>query len=256
MANTHGDWVWYELITPDADGAQAFYSAVLDWKIANPANDGFDYREIQAADGDYIGGILQMAPEMAGPQPGWVGYIAVDDVDASITRIEKAGGKLCMPARDLEGVGRFAMISDPQGALFYIMKSTTGDTSAAFIGDRAAPGHCAWNELSTTDPAGAMAFYTQQFDWAKDGEMDMGPMGAYEFLVHGGPIGALMQKVPEDPVSHWLHYFRVNSIDAAVASVSKLGGHITQQPQQVPGDEWVIQGKDPQGAWFALVGTK
>jgi uncharacterized protein len=256
MTNRHGDWVWYELMTPDADGAQAFYSTVLDWKIANPANDGFDYREIQAADDGYVGGILQITPEMEGAQPGWVGYIAVDNVDASVASIENAGGRLCMPARNMEGVGRFAMMFDPQGALFYVMTSATGETSTAFAAQAPNPGHCAWNELRTSDQAGAMAFYTSQFGWAKDGELDMGPMGAYEFLKHGVVIGAMMKNPAPQAPSHWCFYFRVAHIDAALTRVKDAGGQIVNGPHQVPTGDWTAQGIDPQGAMFALVGTK
>ena len=260
MANKHGDFVWYELMTTDADGAQDFYRAILDWKIANPAQDGFDYREIQAADDGYIGGMLQITPEMHGAQPGWIGYINVDNVDTSIESIKAAGGTLFMPARDLEGVGRFAMMADPQGAAFYVMTSATGDTSNAFSEDKPRPGHCAWNELATSDQAEAMAFYTGQFGWAKDGEMDIGPMGSYDFLRYGKEdgvlLGAMMGKPPHVPVSAWSFYFRVADIDAAVARVSAAGGQVLHGPQEVPGGDFSVNAVDPQGAMFALVGQK
>ena len=119
MANKHGDFIWYELMTTDADAATAFYSAVLGWTITNPANDGMDYREIQAVS-EYIGGMLALTPEMTsgGARPSWIGYIAVNDVDASVASITAAGGRLTMPARELEGVGRFALVADPQGVPF------------------------------------------------------------------------------------------------------------------------------------------
>ncbi len=258
MPNKQGDWVWYELMTPDAAGAQDFYGKVLGWKIANPGNDGFDYREIQASDDGYIGGILALTPEMqaGGAHPGWIGYIAVDDVDASVAAIKTAGGREYMPARDMEGVGRFAMVTDPQGVPFYVMTSVTGETSHAFASDMPRPGHCAWNELATTDQAAALAFYAGQFGWAKDGEMDMGPMGTYEFLRHGSVIGALMTKPPQSPMPGWTFYFRVLDIDAAAAIVSANGGRVLNGPHEVPGGDWVVNGIDPQGAMFALVGQK
>jgi uncharacterized protein len=256
MANNHGDFVWYELMTTDADAATTFYGAVLGWKIGKPASDGFDYREIQAEDDAYIGGILALTPEMQGCPPGWVGYIAVDNVDASVSSIEKAGGRLCMPARDLEGVGRFAMVADPQGVQFYVMTSVMAEPSEAFAGDRPRPGHCAWNELATTDQGAAMAFYTSQFGWAKEGEMDMGQMGIYEFLRHGSIIGAMMTKPAELPVAAWTYYFRVADIDSAVGRVKSSGGQVMHGPQEVPGGDWIINAMDPQGAMFALVGRK
>jgi predicted enzyme related to lactoylglutathione lyase len=256
MANKHGDWVWYELMTSDANGAQAFYGPLLNWKIANPASDGFDYREIQAADDGFVGGIMQITSEMVGAQPGWVGYIEVDSVDASIASIEGAGGKLCMPARDMPGVGRFAMMFDPQGAIFYVMTGEMEETSTAFAADAPNPGHCAWNELMTSDRVGAMAFYTSQFGWVKDGEMDMGPIGTYEMLRHGPLIGGMMTKMPEMPVSIWNFYFRVADIDAAIAMIGANGGTVINGPDEIPGGDFTINGIDPQGAYFALIGTK
>jgi uncharacterized protein len=260
MANKTGDFVWYELMTPDAAGAQAFYGAILGWNIANPEQDGFDYREIQAGDGSFIGGILALTPEMHGAHPGWVGYIAVGDVDASVASIEKAGGKLYLPARDLEGVGRFAMVADPQGAIFYIMTSATGETSHAYAEHEPMIGHCGWNELATTDQAGAMAFYSGQFGWTKDSEMDMGPMGKYALLRYGGDnrgmLGAMQTKAPHIPVSAWTFYFRVADIDAGIAKVNAAGGQILFGPQDTPGGDQIILGMDPQGAMFALVGQK
>lgn len=256
MSNKHGEWIWYELMTNDAAGAQAFYGPLVNWKIANPASDGFDYREIQAADDGYVGGIMAITPEMDGAQQCWIGYLAVDDVDAQIARIEAEGGRLCMPARDMPGIGRFAMLFDPQGAAFYIMKSATAEISTAFAGDAPNPGHCAWNELRTSDPAAAMAFYTGQFGWAKDGEMDMGPMGAYEFLRHGPMIGALMKNPAPQAPSHWCFYFRVVDIDAAIAQIGATGGQVVNGPHLVAGEDWTVQGIDPQGAHFALVGKR
>ena len=262
MANKHGDFVWYELMTSDADAATAFYGPLFGWKVSNPGQDGMDYREIQAADGNHIGGMLGLTKDMTdhGAMPGWIGYISVNDVDTSIASIKADGGKLLMPPRDLEGVGRFAMVTDPQGMAFYVMKSATDDTSKAFADDILRPGHCAWNELITSNQVGAMAFYTSQFGWAKDGEMDMGPMGKYEFLragkEGGSLIGAMMTKPPEIPVSGWNYYFRVADIDLAVAHVAASGGHVANGPHEVPDGDWTLTGIDPQGAHFALVGQK
>ncbi len=257
MPNKHGDFVWYELMTPDADASQEFYGALLGWKINNPANDGMDYREIQMGDA-YIGGMLGMTADMiaGGAHPGWIGYIHVDNVDASIASITAAGGTLCMPATDLEGVGRFAMMLDPQGAPFYIMTSSTGLTSEAFSKDAPRNGHCAWNELATNDQAAALAFYSDQFGWVKSDEMDMGPMGKYEFLRHEYMLGALMTKPPHVPNAGWNFYFRVANIDDAATLINAKGGKILHGPQEIPSGYFTINALDPQGASFAIVGAR
>lgn len=258
MSNKHGDFIWYELMTTDADAAAGFYQAVLPWKVGNQR----DYREIQATEGA-VGGMLPLSPEMTagGAHPAWVGYIAVDDVDKMLASITAGSGKVYMPARDLPGIGRIAMVTDAQRAAFYVMKpippaGNRDKSSNAFAADRPMNGHCAWNELSTTDPAGALHFYGTRFGWVKDGEMDMGAFGKYEFIRHGAMIGAVMPKPPHVPISGWTHYFRVADIDAAAAAITAKGGKVLHGPIEIPGDEYSLNGMDPQGAAFGLVGKR
>ena len=259
MANKHGDWIWYELMTGDPAASAAFYGAVQDWTFPPAKSEPDDYLEIQAGD-EFVGGLLRLTPEMTagGAHPAWIGYIAVDDVDASVASIEAAGGKTCMPARDMEGVGRFAMVSDCCGAPFYVMTPTSqpgGGESTAF--SPTLPDRCSWNELMAGDATNAIAFYTGRFGWTLPDAMDMGPMGQYQFVAQGGmTIGAIMQKPAQVPVAGWNHYFRVASIAAAQAQVAAQGGRVINGPMQVPGDDWIVQGVDPQGAAFCLVGGK
>jgi hypothetical protein len=257
MSNEHGDFIWYELMTSDADGAQRFYADVIGWDVLDSGNTDMDYRLFDAGDGR-VGGMLQLSGEMRanGARPTWLGYIAVDDVDTSVDSIVKAGGSVQMSATDIPNVGRIAMLADPQGAPFYVMRGASDEASTAFASDRPRAGHCAWNELATSDPAAGLAFYTEQFGWKKDGEMDLGTMGKYEFLRHGALLGAIMPKPPEIPASVWTFYFRVPDIDAAAERVRSAGGRVVQGPHEIPGGDFVLNGVDPQGASFALVGAR
>jgi uncharacterized protein len=263
MANHHGDFIWYELMTTDHKAAEAFYGPLVGWTFSS--DDA--YRHIEASEG-HVGGMLQLTDDMTahGAQPAWVGYILVDDVDKMVASITDGGGQVHMPARDMDGVGRMAMVADPQGAAFYVMKGNSDDESLAFSYDKPRPGHCAWNELATSDVEAAKHFYGQRFGWVKDGEMDMGPMGAYEFLRHTGRsdgsvmgqgvLGAVMPKMPEMPVSAWTYYFRVPDIDAAVSHIEANGGTVTVAPMEIPGGDYSMNAIDPQGAHFALVGAR
>lgn len=269
MANHHGDFIWYELITPDVPAAERFYAGLLGWKIGGEPT----YRHIEASEGA-IGGMLALSEDMkaGGAHPGWFGYILVDDVDKMVASVEDGGGRTLWPARDMENVGRIAMIVDPQGAPVYIMKPAPpvdrrDEESHAFSYDRPRLGHCAWNELSTTDPEAAKHFYGQRFGWVKDGEMDMGALGKYEFLRHAGRapegspmgqgmLGAVMPKMPQVPVSAWTFYFRVADIDAASAQITSNGGTLLQEPIEIPGGEFSLNALDPQGAAFGLVGPR
>jgi len=254
MTNKHGDFIWYELLTTKPEAAQSFYGSVLGWTFASAGQGGMDYRIITMAD-EGVGGLMEI-PSGAPMPPCWLGYIGVDDVDSAAASIKAAGGAIHMEPQDIPNVGRFAFVSDPQGVMFYVMRGWSDQPSKAFASDAPRLGHCAWNELATTDQKGALTFYTSQFGWAKDGEMDMGPMGKYEFLRHGHMVGALMTKSPDMPLPAWSFYFRVPDIDSAVQTVKEKGGQILRGPHEVPGGDWVINGLDTQGAAFSLVGQK
>lgn len=266
MTNKHGDFIWYELLTSDADAAGDFYGKVVGWTSTDSGQPNMDYRFFSSGDGsdmkDGVGGYMAITPEMAegGARPAWLGYIAVDDVDASIAKLTAAGGSVLMPAMDLDGVGRIAMVADPQAAPFYVMKDASDESSNAFAATEPKIGHCAWNELSSSDPEGAKAFYGGLFGWAKDGDMDMGPLGKYEFWKAGDGrefmLGAVMPLMPGMPMSAWTYYFRVADIDKAAETIKAHGGKLLQEPTEIPGGEFSITAMDPQGAAFGLVGPR
>ncbi len=265
MEDDHtGSFIWYELMTTDIDAAKAFYDAVVGWRVdAQPSGDSdMDYRMIVRSDGGLAGGMLQLTPEMTdgGARPAWYGYVHVADVDAAVKRFEDAGGTPWMPARDMPGVGRMALVSDAEGAPIYVMTPVPPEddpeaTSDVFSPDAAE--HVRWNELSTTDQDGAIAFYTDLFGWSQDGAMPMGELGDYKFLARQGTmIGAVMPKPPAMPQPAWTYSIGVRAIDAALAAVEDGGGTVAHGPDQIPGGEFSAVCVDPQGAVFGLVGPR
>ena len=175
MVNPHGSFIWYELMTTDPEGAALFYGDVVGWTIGDPVPaGGVDYRMIGDLE-DYAGGVLTLTKEMCdgGARPLWLGYLGVDDVDVAIEKAVAAGATVQMAAQDTPGVGRIAMIADPQGVPIYLMRGTTDDDSTAY--QRHGLGHVSWNELMTTDREAALRFYGEQFGYEKAGAMDMGP---------------------------------------------------------------------------------
>ena len=256
MANHHGDFLWYELLTSDADAAAHFYGAVIGWQTRAAEGSDRDYR-IFGIDNEDVGGLMALpaSAERAGMRPTWLGYVAVDDVDATADAIVRAGGKQHMPPADIPGVGRFAMLADPQGVTFYVMRGARDGTSTAF--DQSQFAHCNWNELATSDPAAALAFYKAQFGWEKGDAMPMSEMGEYRFINHRGQtIGAVMRRVPDGPPPAWTFYFGVEDIDVAAKAVTGNGGTIHYGPAEVPGSVFIIVASDPQGAMFGLVGPR
>jgi uncharacterized protein len=260
MANKHGDFIWYELLTSDADAAQVFYSGIFGWSHRDSGQKPMDYRLLSIGGVD-VGGLMQITGEMkaGGARPIWLGYIAVDDVDKCVASIIKSGGKIQMPAMDLANVGRIAMLTDPQGAPFYVMRGASNQVSQAFAFDKPRLGHCAWNELATSDRPGAMKFYADQFGWKKDGEMAMGDEEAYEFFRRAdtpGMFAGVMTRPKDMPLSLWTFYFRVADVDEAVSRSKSHGGQIAHGPIQIPGGEYAVNAVDPQGAMFAFVGPR
>jgi predicted enzyme related to lactoylglutathione lyase len=259
MRDDQGDFIWYELMTPDPEGAKAFYDAVVGWSIGEGVAEYNGYRMIQRSDGGNAGGVLPLSDEMQqhGARPTWLGYIHVQDVDQKVAAVEQAGGKALMPATDIPNVGRIAMVADPQGAPFYLMKPIppANDSDAkSDVFSETAQQRVNWNELSTSDPAAARTFYGDQFGWGSEEFMPMGEMGEYRFLDHHGQrIGALCGTMPGGQTK-WRYYFRVPSISKAKEVVEQKGGTVGMGPHQVPTGDWILIGTDPQGAEFALVG--
>jgi predicted enzyme related to lactoylglutathione lyase len=254
-----GSFIWYELMTPDPEGAKAFYDAVVGWNIGEGAPEFDGYRMIGRSDGGFAGGVLPLTPEMQqhGARPTWLGYLHVADTDEAVRSVEAAGGKALMPATDIPNVGRIAMVADPQGAPFYVMTPIppSGDPNAksdVFSAD--AEQRVGWNELQTSDVEAARRFYADQFGWSSEDFMDMGEMGKYRFWDHQGTrLGALFAS---DPAQHprWRYYIRVPSIAKAKDTAEAKGGTIHMGPHQVPTGDYIVLGSDPQGAEFALVG--
>jgi len=263
MSNTPGSFIWYELMTSDANAAARFYGAVVGWKIAaQPESNapGRDYRMIARSDGGQAGGVLQLTPEMrsGGAQPGWLGYLLVSDVQATTKAIEADGGRTHMQMS--LPVGDIAMVSDPMGSAFYVMRPVPPPgrpDAASDVFDPKAPQRVRWNELVSPDLARAKAFYARHFGFAFNESMPMGPMGDYCFFDHGGVRpGAIMQKSKDIPLNGWVFYFGVSSLMASKEAIEAGGGRILMGPHQVPSGDWIVVAADPQGAVFGATGPK
>ena len=254
MFTPKGRFGWYELMTTDADAAAKFYSEVVGWTTRSmPSPDGGPaYTTFNLGEAG-IAGMLTVPGHT-----GWVGYIAVEDVDAHAEKIVEAGGKLLRPAQDVPGMLRFAVMADPLGAAIVVF---TPNPSMPTPERPQSPtlGTIGWAELYTTDLEAGYSFYNKLFGWQKLNDMDMGAMGIYRVFDQGDQHemgdGGMMQKPPQMPVSCWGFYFNVESIGAAIERVNSAGGKIMHGPSQVPGELWIVQAQDPQGAMFALVSS-
>lgn len=243
----HGSPCWYELSTIDLDAAQAFYTAIMDWQIADSGTPGMDYRVAKIGETMVAGMMTAESPQQA---VAWMIYFAVDSADATFAAAVAAGGTAIVPPADIPNTGRFALLLDPQGAAFGILQPLPGGQGGAFDHQKIGTGN--WNEIITADPAAALAFYGGLFGWTRSGSMKMGPMTYHLFADNGTDIGGAFALPGAS--NHWKAYFGVPSAKAAVDAVTAAGGTVLRGPDEVPGGAFTVQIRDPQGAELALVG--
>ena len=249
--SAQGTFVWYELMTTDMAAAQAFYTDVVGWTAVDPGMPGMAYTLFKTGD-QGVAGMMTLPDDAAamGVPPCWTGYVAVGDVDAVAKAMQADGAKLMKGPDDIPGIGRFAVISDPQGAVLCLFKGE-GESPKVAPGT---PGHVGWHELYTSDLEAGFAFYAKHFGWTKGEAMPMGEMGVYQIFLHGGvQIGGMMTRPPQMPVSAWSFYFNVPAIQGAIDKITVGGGKILHGPTPVPGGLTIAQAMDPQAAFFCVL---
>ncbi len=254
MADKAKEFFWYELMTSDTEAAKQFYTKVVGWRAEPfPGAGTMQYTVLHAGERG-VGGIMEMPGpyRQGGGHPAWVGYVYTPDVNGQAESLKKAGGKVHRGPEDIPGVGRFAVVSDPQGAMFQLLQPNGPDQPPVPAGTS---GHVGWHELFTTDWKQSLDFYSGQFGWRKTREFDMGGMGVYAIFSMGGETehGGMMNKPEQIPAPVWQFYFNVEGIDAAAKRLTNNGGKVLMGPMEVPGGQWVVQCQDPQGAHFAMV---
>lgn len=256
--------IWYELMTPDPGAVAPFYKALLGWELQGLGSEtptGHPYWMIGRADGGFAGGVLLLTEQMAaaGSKPGWLPYFHVEDVAASVELAKAAGAQLWMGPMTMQA-GTIAMLSDPQGAPFYLMDPippADNPDAKSDVFKAQAPGHAWWNELQTPDEAASTAFYTGLLGWTAENSMPMGDKGEYRFIeAEGEQIGAINPWLPEWMGIAWLPYFGVADIEAAKDAAAANGGTVHGDVHEVPGGDFIFTAADPAGAPVAFVGKK
>jgi predicted enzyme related to lactoylglutathione lyase len=257
---SRGRFVWYDLMTTDPDGAADFYEKVAGWGSAP-----FEGAPVQEGKGPYmmwmagekpVGGRDKLPEEAKamGAPTHWLAYVTVPDTEAVAAKTVEHGGAVLMAPTTMEEIGTFAVLQDPQGAVFCPYTPTGGAGGEV---EKPTPGQFSWHELYTTDLDAAYAFYSELFGWEKTESMEMGEMGTYQMF---GPeanapfsYGGMMVKpemMPGPPA--WLYYIMVPDIEKAAAAVTEHGGKVWNGPMAVPGGDMVAMCFDPQGGGFAL----
>ena len=247
--------LWYELMTTDMKAADTFYKNVVGWSSAPFEGSPQPYTMFNRSGQIPVAGLMTIPSGMHAP-PFWAMYVGVPKLEDTLAHIKKLGGKELSPVIDIPTVGRMQMVTDPQGAAFYIYQPASTDQQPE---GQPEVGEASWHELMTTDAPAAMKFYSEVFNWQPSETMDMGPMGKYHmFNRPHGMIGGMMNKGPEmaNIPPNWQIYFLVPDINAAVERIKANGGQILNGPMEVPGGDMVLNAMDPQGAAFALHARK
>ncbi len=240
---------YVELITPDQGAARTFYGELFGWDFAETPMDGGSVYLTAQLHGDGVAGLGGQMPELAGHPAFWGVYLAVDDVDAAVAKVEPAGGKVEAGPFDVMEFGRMAAVQDPTGARVSLWQAGTS------VGTERAnePGTPIWNELLTPDLERAQAFYSDLLgvEWES---VPMGDGSDYVTLnVAGRAVAGLMPPPMEGLPPHWNVYFNVESVDDTVATATAHGGTVMFEAFDVPDVGRMAVLADPQGGMFSLM---
>jgi predicted enzyme related to lactoylglutathione lyase len=246
-----GKVVWADLVTPDLSAAEKFYGGLFGWRFQSVRAGDADYA-VAMLDGRAVGGLMQktIAPGEH-HQSAWLTFIAVRDVDATKRTALAHKAKLLVDSRTYGGRGRQAILADPEGAVFAIVASSSGD-SPDYL---AAPGEWIWSSLHAKDAGTEAAFYQDLFgydvyDVASDD-------GLEHVILSTDDVARASANEHADKSlkrhSHWLNFIRVQDAADLAAKAVLLGGKMLVQPHPDRHGGMVAVVADPAGAPVGLM---
>ena len=240
---------YVELVTPDQQAAKDFYGGLFGWQFEDLDMGEAGVYVAVSVDGDSIAGISGQLPQLAGHPAFWGVYITVDDLDATVAKVEPAGGRVEAGPFDVMELGRMASIQDPTGVRVNLWQAGQSVGSVRVN----EPGCPIWHELTTADLPTATKFYADVLGVAWEA-LSMETGDDYTcLLVEGRPVGGAFPPPMEGIPPHWEVYFNVEDADATTARAEELGGGVLQAPWDVVGVGRLAILKDPQGAVFGLM---
>ena len=251
----HGQFCWYDLITEDPTAAKRFYPPLFNWKIESfPFSTPDQPYDMWSVNNSTLGGVGKLPEQMKaqGIPSHWMPSVLVNNIDETASKAVQLGGRVMAGPMDIPETGRYAVLTDPQGAMIAIFQAN--GPFAGFDGT-AQLGRPSWHELMTTDYNRAFEFYRALFGWEKIEEIDMGPAGMYfEYGMKGKMFGGMYNRTPEmgSMPPYWLPYFHVKDVETSMAAAKKGGAVVQMGPMEVPGGSWIVVMSDPQGAAFAM----
>ncbi len=243
-----GKWVWADLITRDVGEAVEFYGQVFGWTFETygPKDDLQTYTLV-LADGEPIGGmVFDWSKSPTERSARWVGQISVPDVKAAESQVRSGGGHILEKPQQLGERGQGALFIDPEGAMFAVIRSDTGDPEDWLGG----PNTWLWVELWSDDPVSMSDFYKDIGGYEVQDEVFEGTMFGYHLVSGGYPRAGIRAKSIEVP-SAWVPYVRVDNVATTVSRAMAAGAHVVAAPHVIRGTTAALL-LDPSGAPFAV----
>lgn len=246
-----GKVIWADLITPDLGGAKRFYGGLFGWTFSD-IQLGDTYYSVALLDGAPVGGLVQRTIRPGKRrQPAWLTFISTRDVDEAVRVTLAHGGKVLAQPRTYPQRGRQAVLADPQGAVFAVLQSSSGDPPDVL----AEPGDWIWSSLVTRDPGSDAAFYQAVFgyevyDMPRDDGFEHALLSTDDYArASSNALPAGASKLHP----HWLNFVRVVSTTEAIAKAEALGGRVLVAPHPDRHGGLVAVIADPTGAPFGLL---
>ncbi|MFD9205567.1 VOC family protein [Streptomyces sioyaensis] len=252
-----GSPCWLDLGAPDVEVAAAFYRAVFGWQSEPHGGQEAGGYTLFRLDGKAVGAVGPLTE--VGARSAWTLYFHTPDADATAKAVEQAGGAVrTSPAEVGADDGRFAQLTDPQGAEFAVWQPLK------YPGIEAAdtPGTLCWTELYTTDAAAAQTFYTTVFGWTTQDMPLPGGGGTYTLLtpadcgedrMHGGLMDVPADLLGPRRTPYWHPVFSSKDCDATVGLVTGNGGILSMGPDTAEGVGRLAVCTDPAGAEFVVL---
>jgi predicted enzyme related to lactoylglutathione lyase len=248
-----GKVIWVDLVTPDLDRAKLFYAGLFGWTFRDVHTGETDY-SVALLDGRPVGGLIHRPAPLGKPrQPAWLTFIAVADVDRAKRIALEHGGKVLFEPHNYPQRGRQAVFADPQGAVFAVLASSSGDPPDLL----AAPGDWIWSSLIARDAGADAAFYQTLFGYEVFGLPSASDDGLEHLMLStDGYARASANRLPADAPNrhpHWLNFVRVIDTVKMATKVVTLGGRVLVEPRIDRQGSWVALVADPAGAPFGLL---
>jgi predicted enzyme related to lactoylglutathione lyase len=245
-----GKLIWAELVTPDLAAAERFYGGIFGWTFHQIRTGDKSYAIAKLGDAP-IAGLVQrpVQPDRA-QQPAWLPFFSVANVQEAGQRVLEHGGKELKSPRAYRLRGKQAIYADPQGAVFAVLNSHSGDPPDVL----AAPGEWIWGAVMTRDPDSAAAFYQDVFGYEVF-ELPSDARGEHLLLASEDYARASVNPLPQaqDVQPHWIGFVRVADVPRAAEAAKTFGGRVLVEPHQDRHGGTVALLADPAGAAIGVM---